>query len=260
MKKITICILLSIIITILLPISTVAQENINTETYNIAITSGDTELSIKETIILKDDGSNDIYNSIYFWIHSNAEDVTIYVNSNPAEPTTSGNEYICNITELNITMDSQVEVTISYTLSNEVENFQKTLTYPTSTVTIKFDGIDLYTGENLQTDTSINLLLYKPTETPLSSFVIITIMLLVVLLVVTTLYAFKKQKTTKVKDTSSIGSEELLSTKKALLMTVLKDIEKQHRAKKISDDTYHKLKEEYKQHAVETMKKLEDLK
>jgi hypothetical protein len=54
-------------------------------------------------------------------------------------------------------------------------------------------------------------------------------------------------------------SEELLSTKKSLLMTILKDIEKQHRAKQISDDTYHKLKEQYKQEAVNAMKKLEDI-
>ena len=43
-------------------------------------------------------------------------------------------------------------------------------------------------------------------------------------------------------------------------MEVLKDIEKQHRAKKISDDTYNKLKDQYKQDAVEAMKQLEDIK
>jgi len=43
-------------------------------------------------------------------------------------------------------------------------------------------------------------------------------------------------------------------------MEILKDIEKQHRAKQISDDTYHKLKEQYKHEAVDAMKKLEDVK
>jgi len=66
-----------------------------------------------------------------------------------------------------------------------------------------------------------------------------------------------KQKSTKKKDMSS-GSEEFLSTKKTLLMELLKDLEKQYRAKKISDDTYHKIKEQYKQEAVDTMKKLEN--
>ena len=41
-------------------------------------------------------------------------------------------------------------------------------------------------------------------------------------------------------------------------MSILKDIEKQHRSKQISDDTHHKLKEYYKQQAVEIMRKLED--
>jgi hypothetical protein len=69
----------------------------------------------------------------------------------------------------------------------------------------------------------------------------------------------KKQATTKKKQTVG-DSEELLSIKKTLLMEILKEIEKQHRSNKISDDTYNKLKDEYKQDAVQTMKKLEDLK
>jgi len=45
-----------------------------------------------------------------------------------------------------------------------------------------------------------------------------------------------------------------------LLLSILKDIEKKHRSKDISDETYHKLKDEYKQQAVEVMKKIEDKK
>ena len=41
-------------------------------------------------------------------------------------------------------------------------------------------------------------------------------------------------------------------------MSLLKDIEKQHRAKKISDDTYNKIKEHYKNEAVDAMRRLED--
>ena len=52
----------------------------------------------------------------------------------------------------------------------------------------------------------------------------------------------------------------MLNTKKALLLSLLKDIEKQHRSEDISDDTYNKLKEEYKSQAVDVMKKLEDIK
>ena len=68
----------------------------------------------------------------------------------------------------------------------------------------------------------------------------------------------KKQRTKAKK--SIVESEETLNTKKALLLSLLKDIEKKHRAKGISDDTYHKLKERYKQEAVDAMKQLEDMK
>ena len=69
----------------------------------------------------------------------------------------------------------------------------------------------------------------------------------------------KASKPTKTKVSTS-DSEELLTAKKALLMESLKDIEKKHRANQISDDTYNKLRDRYKQEAVETMKKLEDIK
>jgi hypothetical protein len=41
---------------------------------------------------------------------------------------------------------------------------------------------------------------------------------------------------------------------------LLKDLEKQYRAKSVSDETYTKIKDEYKQQAVDVMKKLDDLK
>jgi hypothetical protein len=41
---------------------------------------------------------------------------------------------------------------------------------------------------------------------------------------------------------------------------LLKDLEKQYRAHSISDETYSKIKDEYKQHTVDAMKKLDDLK
>ena len=52
----------------------------------------------------------------------------------------------------------------------------------------------------------------------------------------------------------------MLNAKKSLLVSVLKEIEKKHRSKQISDDSYHKLRELYKEQAVETIKKLDDIK
>jgi hypothetical protein len=78
------------------------------------------------------------------------------------------------------------------------------------------------------------------------------------MLIVLGLFLIKKQRNKdKIK---TVDTKETLETKKTLLLSLLKDIEKQHRAKKLSDETYNKLKEEYKQQAVEAMRKLEDIK
>ena len=85
------------------------------------------------------------------------------------------------------------------------------------------------------------------------------IALLSILAVVSTFYLIKKKKSSKIRKIVS-ESEEMLNAKKSLLVSVLKEIEKKHRSKQISDDSYHKLRELYKEQAVETIKKLDDIK
>ena len=84
-------------------------------------------------------------------------------------------------------------------------------------------------------------------------------MVLIVLLILFFVIFSKKQRSINKKEKIG-GSEELFTTKKLLLMEALKDIEKKYRSKQISDNTYHKLKDEFKQDAIEAMKSLEDLK
>ena len=244
--------------TALLPIATAFGEDVNTETHKIVISTDDRALSIVESLTIQGT-SNETYSTITFWIQDNAQTVNILVNSNQAEYTLSGNEYICNISALNITMNTSIQVTISYALGKDIKELKKTLIRNTTSISVTFNENEIYSGKNMTSDASFALRLYEPTETPLSWYIIISIVLLIILLVVFTLYSFRKQKSSKIREIAS-GSEELLNTKKTLLMSLLKDIEKQHRSKQISDDTYHKLKEQYKQQAVETMKKLEDMK
>ena len=137
-------------------------------------------------------------------------------------------------------------------------DFTKKVVRTTDSISVIFDNEEIYTATNLAPNTSFNLQLYEPIEPTLNLYTTISIILLVILLIVLATYAFRKQKSAKIKEIAG-ESEELLNTKKTLLMSLLKDIEKQHRAKQISDDTYHKLKERYKQEAVEAMKKLEDI-
>jgi len=257
MKKAAI-ILLCIISLALLPSSTVYAQSVYTETHTIEISTEGDSLSVSESLTIKGSSGN-TYETITFWIYSGAENINILINNNePDEITPSDNEYICNISKLVIPMNVTMEVAITYTLGKDVKEFTKTVIHTTNSLSVTFDGNTIYTAENLAEGSSFTLELYKPTEVPLSWYIIIFIALLIILLVVTTLYAFKRQKSTTIKSITG-KSEELLSTKKALLMSLLKDIEKQHRSKQISDDTYHKLKEEYKQQAVDAMKKLEDI-
>ena len=147
-----------------------------------------------------------------------------------------------------------------------MDTFQKTLLRDTDSITVSYDSIEIYSSIDLTSGISLTLSLEKVTQYQESTetvenipnWIYIIIVILIILLIISFVRPSKKQKTTTKKELIS-GSEELLSTKKALLMSLLKDIEKQHRAKEISDDTYHKLKEQYKQEAVITMKQLEDI-
>ena len=87
-------------------------------------------------------------------------------------------------------------------------------------------------------------------------YILIAILLIVIIVIF--IYNLRLRKKPKTKEIIST-TEEVLTTKKSLLMSLLKDLEKQYRAKDISDDTYHKIKEQYKQEAVETMRKLDDI-
>jgi len=200
--------------------------------------------------------------TIAFWIQSGHSDVVITTNGSVDTYSPSSHIYYLNISEFNITSESIIQV--SYNLNKNTDKFEKILQYDTDSLTISFDGNEIYSGNNLAAQSSLILALQKqvpgqtvPVENiPIWIYIIITV--LVVLLIVV-IGSGRKQKTTTKKEGIG-GSEELLTTKKSLLMETLKEIEKKHRSKQISDDTYNKLKDEFKQDAVEAMKKLEDLK
>lgn len=226
-------------------------------THIITITTAKSGLSVSESLHVAESSSNETYETMIFWLPTGAEGVSIAINSNAVTSAVSGNEYLCNLSSFSIPMNTSVQATISYTLSNDNEEFQRTLFHTTASLTITFNGQELYRAQQVMASTSFTLRLYKPTEAPLSWYIIVFILLLVILLAVSMFYSFRKQKSSTVKKTGS-DSQEVLQTRKKLLMSLLKEIEKQHRAQQISDDAYHKLKEQYKQQAVETMKALEE--
>ena len=257
MHKLLIFLITGIIITLGL-IATASEENVNAITHKISITAKENYLSVIEELTVQGD-SNESLDEITVWIQDGANNIEILINSNPPDSIShESTEYICNISSLGVVKEDSNQIYISYELEKNAI-FSKNIIRPTNSISVKFEDDDILTETNLAVGTTINLELYEPTEPPLNWFIGILVILLLILVVVLVLYLFKKRKIVKIKESTS-DSEELLNTKKTLLMSLLKDIEKQHRANQISDDTYHKLKDRYKQEAVEAMKKLEDMK
>lgn len=206
--------------------------------------------------------------NISFWIQDEATGIVIFVDDVSVEyENVDDNIYFVDISLLNFTDESVIEV--KYFLDYETIIFEKTLLYNVSSLSIKFNEMQIYSVNNLDSGTTFKVALQGPVQTktvtktkenvPTWYYAILIILIILVALSFIFPQSKAKTKKTSTKKRDSIDSEELLSTKKMVLMEVLKNIEKQHRANKISDDTYNKLKDQYKQDAVETMKQLEDV-
>lgn len=267
MRKTTLILLLGITMVFLSLNINAAGRNISIQTYNILITEETEKITVNETLKIKGE-TGERYETLSFWIPTEHSNLKILVDTQEIDAITpqSQNMYMCNLSSLNISADTIIEIKINYNLKTDVTEFQKTLTYNTSKVTIDFNGEQIYTGTNLLKDTIFTVKLTKGKTTIVTekadySIYYYVILLLVIIIIVLLYSRIKQSSETKVKkQIPQITSEELLTTKKALLLEVLKEIEKKHRAKKISEETYHKLKEQYKQEAVETMKQLDDIK
>jgi hypothetical protein len=254
-------IVFSVLMLTMIFMATSAQATLITQEHTVEIETTQEGIQVIEDITLENEGADNV-TSFQLWIQQDASDISIAAGGTNLASTVAGNTYTCNLTRSDIVLlpDDTLDIHLTYTLPTATENYyEKTLLYDTTLLSVEFNQKKLYQAEHqLSADSSFKLLLYRPSEAPLDITIIIGIFLLVVILILSTLYLLRKQRT-KTK-TPQAESEELLTTKKALLMSVLKDIEKQHRSQDISDDTYTKLKEEFKQQTVEVMKKLEDLK
>ena len=247
----------------------VSGQDVETTTYNIQITTNEDDISVKESITLETTSTE----TLVFWIQDDASDVEILIDEDSVtfEKSSIDNTYSCNVSGLDISTDTEIQV--NYNLDKSTDEFEKTLQYNTSVISITFDDNEIYSSSDLESGNSFTVALQSTTqvqteyeektiyEVPIWYYSILII--LIILVALSFIFPSKKSKSpksTSKKQAKGSESGELLATKKALLMEVLKDIEKQHRAKKISDDTYNKLKEKYKQDAVEAMRQLEDVK
>jgi len=244
----------------LLPGSNAYDTGLITDQHDITIMIADTNLMVEEHLALYNREFNNI-TSIRVWVQADASNINIVSAESGEELDSLGiesNIWECNLSAygLDILPDQRLNLRLTYNLPTETQSFSKTLVYDTSSLSITYEDNELYRGEQNEGQ-SIQILLHTPIEAPANLLYIIIIFILVIILVASTLLLMRKQRS-RVKQ-SLTESKETLETKKGLMLSILKDIEKKHRAKEISDETYQKLKEEFKQQAVDVMKKLDDV-
>lgn len=262
MKRIASLVFISILtLSIALPMVSAYDLGVTVEQQIITISISDSGLAVEENIKVNNNEYENV-TSLRFWIQQDAFDIEILdVESGQClSSNISGNIWECSLSEYNLSLypEDTIDIRLTYTLPTDTKHFIKTILYNTASLSITYEEDELYRGEHNTESNSVRILLHRPTETLVNIVYIIIIFLLVVILIASTLLLMRKQRTKAKK--SIVESEETLTTKKALLLSLLKDVEKKHRSKDISDETYNKLKEEYKQQAVDVMKKLEDIK
>jgi len=261
MNKTLIISALNIIIILILSTHTVNAQSLDAINHEITLTTQDDDnIGINELIILQSN-TNESINTLDFWIQNGANNVVFLVNGNLFTYINYETKYSINISTLEIKIGDQITVEINYVLDKNIQNFEKQLLQKTNSITITYDDKKLYSALNSAVGSQLTIPIYKtvemPEESPFIYYIIIAVLLIVTLIIF--IYSLRLRKTPKIKEIISI-TEELLTAKKSLLMSLLKNLEKQYRAKEISDDTYHKIKEQYKHETVETMKKLDDMK
>jgi hypothetical protein len=224
------------------------------QSHSTAITTIDDTYSIEEKITLTQTES-----IIEFFVQSDIKDLSVIINNTDIE----FNKISDNLYQVNYSAGLDKEktiVTISYSYPKKTTlEYSKEFLSNTSIFSITLDNQNIASYENIKTGTTILIHLPEEQDTSksLNLFSTILIGLLVVLLIVTTTYSLRKRGNGEQRN-RDVESSELLTTEKALLMNVLKEIEKKHRDKKISDETYEKLKSHYKQQTVDIMSSLED--
>ena len=244
------------------PLAQAADTGLAIERHTISLVSSNgSGVTIEEDIIFQNADNQNI-TSFRLWLAQTVQgDIKILAVDSGVYllATTNGNIRECNLSPSNLEIQAgkTLSIRVTYSLLNN-QRFDKTILYNTSFLSVTFDDKQLYQIEKTQSPSSFSLLLYHPTTEPLSLLSIVIILLILILIVIGTLLILRRQRSlAKIAITET---EEIMSTKKTLLLGLLTELEKQHRAKTISDETYSKIKNEYKQQAVDVMKKLDDSK
>lgn len=262
---VTLLIMLLLLSGLAIPTYALSDTGIVTDSQTAAITMTNTGFHVEETITLTNHASDNA-TLLRFWIQSDVtSDVTIIATKSGTslQPTVNGNIRECNLTATHLILapNDSLQVTVSYALPANTARFTKDFLYNTTQLSITYNTQPLLSGKDFAKATppyEISVQLYTPSENPLGLPILLLVFIAVVIILTLLLLLFRRQRRRKRVGTSD--TPQTLATKKDLLLELLKDLEKRYRAKDISDETYTKLKEEYKAQAVDAMRRLEDVK
>jgi hypothetical protein len=267
MKKTGIIILITLLsVAAVYPAVSASDTGLVVDQHIVTISLANAGLQVDETFKVTNKGNQNV-TSVRFWIQQSSQGtvrITEKQSGTELVPLITGNIQTCNLSAVNLTIapESFLTIQVTYYLPTNEQYFEKTLLYDTTFFSVTYGDRDLFKGEYLiygsDVNNAIRIRLYQPSEAPLSITMIIIVFVVVIIVLAALLFLLKKQRS-KAKKTVA-ESEETLTTKKTLLLSLLKDLEKQNRAQSISNETYTKIKDEYKQQAVDVMKKLDDLK
>lgn len=268
MKKTGIILLVGLLgLVALYPTVSAQDSGVGVNWDKVTVSLANQGLQVKEEIKVtnQDQGNATL---LRFWFQQDAQDVKIIADQSGKEliPLITGNIRTCNLTEVNLTIQpgAVFDIQVTYLLPTATQYFEISLLYKTTLLTVTYQESshqqELFHGEQLLADSqnTLRVLLHKPTEASLDISIIVIVFLIVVIVLASLLLLLKKQRAKTKK--SQVESKETLTIKKTLLLSLLTDLEKQYRAQAISNETYTKVKDEYKAQAVNVMKQLDDQK
>jgi len=236
----------------------VSADEVIEQAHTITINSMDERISVNEksTVEIDPETTLGFYD---VWVPTGATDVKVTIADHLLQSEKSEeNIYQCNLSTVNLTNISTIEVDLSYYLPSSTTSFSKTILRDSSSITIRFNEkiIGSFTSASTGLILSVPLTMVEAESSLFNIYIIILLVLLVIVVAVSVLFIMKKKQPAQSRS-RSMESEDVLKTEYELLKDMLKQIEKFYRSEKIADETYHKLKSYYKQQAVETMSALE---
>lgn len=214
--------------------------------YEVEIESLNDTFKVTENIEIERENDT----SVLIWIQEEAENVEIKMNGTKVNYSKSGNIYMINLIN-----SSSIKLDINYKLPSPVQFFMKNILYKCDFLSIKLDGKIVYEGTNISKSSYFFFSVKKEVVEKGNYYIYVTLILLITLISILAYSLMAKRRTKNI----VVDDPDILKTKKELLMSILKELEKKYRAKEVNEEVYNKLKDFYKRETVNIIRRLEEI-